>query len=58
MPGSRTSIEGPARATVTSVGSLATEIVAIALFAAWAAQGLLLVAGIWLLVAISPYRSG
>jgi MFS family permease len=46
-------IEGPSRATVTSVASLGTEIVAIALFAAWALQGLLLVVGIWLLVALA-----
>lgn len=46
-------IEGPSRATVTSVASLGTEIVAIALFAAWAVQGLLLVVGIWLLVALA-----
>ncbi|CAN5824460.1 hypothetical protein BH23ACT12_BH23ACT12_00760 [soil metagenome] len=44
-------IEGPSRATVTSVASLGTELVAIALFAAWALEGLLLVAGIWLMVA-------
>lgn len=49
-------IEGSARATITSVASLGTELVAIALFAAWAAQGLLLVAGIWLVVAVAlPY---
>ena len=46
-------IEGTARATVTSVASLGTELVAIALFAAWAFQGLLLVASIWLIVALA-----
>ena len=46
-------IAGPSRATVTSAASLGTEIVAIALFAAWALQGLLLVAGLWLLVALA-----
>jgi MFS family permease len=46
-------IEGSARATVTSVASLGTELVAIALFAAWAFQGLLLVASIWLMVALA-----
>ncbi|HYO00287.1 MAG TPA: MFS transporter, partial [Actinomycetota bacterium] len=46
-------IEGPARATVTSVASLGTELVAIALFAAWAFEGLMLVTGIWCVVAIA-----
>lgn len=46
-------VAGPSRATVTSVASLGTEIAAIALFAAWALQGLVLVAGIWLLVALA-----
>lgn len=46
-------IAGPSRATVTSVASLGTEVVAIALFAAWALQGLLLVTGLWLLVALA-----
>lgn len=46
-------IEGTARATVTSAASLGTELVAIALFAAWAFQGLLLVASIWLIVALA-----
>ncbi len=46
-------IEGPSRATVTSVASLGTELVAIALFTAWAFEGLLLVAGIWLMVAVA-----
>jgi hypothetical protein len=46
-------IEGSARATVTSVASLGTELVAIALFAAWAFQGLLLVSAIWLMVALA-----
>lgn len=46
-------IEGPSRATVTSVASLSTELVAIALFAAWTFEGLLPVAGIWLMVAVA-----
>lgn len=46
-------IVGPSRATVTSVASLGTEMVAIALLAAWALQGLLLAtaSGAWLLSA-------
>jgi hypothetical protein len=46
-------IQGPARATVTSVASLATELAAIALFSAWALHGLLLVALVWLIVALA-----
>ncbi len=49
-------IEGPARATVTSVASLGTELVAIVLFAAWALDGLLLVAGLWLLLSVALPR--
>ncbi len=43
-------IQGPSRATVTSAANLGTELVAIVLFAAWAIDGLILVAALWLLV--------
>lgn len=46
-------IEGSARATITSVASLGTELVALALFAAWAFQGMLLVTCLWLVVALA-----
>ncbi|HEX2054448.1 MAG TPA: MFS transporter [Actinomycetota bacterium] len=46
-------IEGPARATVTSVASLGTELVGIGLFAAWAVDGLMLVVALWLLIALA-----
>jgi len=42
-------IEGPSRATVTSIAGLGTEVAAMVLFAAWAFGGLGLVAGLWLL---------
>ena len=44
-------IEGPARATVTSVASLGTEFTAVVLFAAWALDQPFLVAGIALAMA-------
>lgn len=43
-------IQGDARATVTSVASLATEVMGIVVFLAWAWNGLLLVAAIWLVL--------
>lgn len=49
-------IEGPARATVTSVASLGTELGALGLFAVWALDGLLPVAAAWLLVALALPR--
>lgn len=45
-------IDGSARATVTSVAGLGVEIVGLGVFAAWAAGGGLLVAGLWLAVAL------
>ena len=45
-------IKGPARATVNSAASLGTEVVGIVLFIAWAMNGLLLVAGIWLALSL------
>ncbi|MET7401913.1 MFS transporter [Dactylosporangium sp. NPDC005572] len=47
-------IETGARATVTSVASLATEVSALVLFAAWAAGGLPLVAALTALLALVP----
>jgi hypothetical protein len=47
-------IDGAARATVTSVASLATELSALALFGAWAAGGVLLVAALTALLALVP----
>jgi hypothetical protein len=44
-------ISGSARATVTSVASLGTELAAIGLYATWSAGGLWLVTAVWLLVA-------
>jgi MFS family permease len=44
-------IEGPARATVTSVSGLGTELAAVAFFAAWALGAVLLVAALGFLVA-------
>lgn len=46
-------IEGPARATVTSVASLGMELAAIGLFAAWAWNGLLPVAILWLVLSLA-----
>ena len=42
-------IEGPSRATVTSVAGLGVEIAGLAVFAAWATGGGVLVAVLWLL---------
>ncbi|WP_330186115.1 MFS transporter [Dactylosporangium sp. AC04546] len=47
-------IETGARATVTSVAALATEVSALVLFAAWAAGGLPLVAALTALLALVP----
>ncbi|GGM78861.1 MFS transporter [Dactylosporangium sucinum] len=47
-------VETGARATVTSVASLATELSALLLFAAWAAGGLPLVAALTALLALVP----
>ena len=44
-------IEGPARATTTSVAGLGTEVVGLALFGVWAAGHLALVTALWLAVA-------
>lgn len=46
-------IEGPARATVTSVAALGTEIACFAVYATWALGGLVPVAALWLLVALA-----
>ncbi|MFC4043652.1 MFS transporter [Dactylosporangium siamense] len=51
-------IEGASRATVTSVAALATEVSALALFGAWAAGGVLLVAALTLLLAAAPLVGG
>ncbi|MFC5006493.1 MFS transporter [Dactylosporangium cerinum] len=51
-------IEGASRATVTSVAALATELSALALFGAWAAGGVLLVAALTLLLAVVPLVGG
>lgn len=45
-------IDGPARATVTSVAGLAVEIAGLGVFAAWAAGGGLAVAASWLVAAL------
>lgn len=49
-------IAGEARATVTSAASLGTELVAVVLFAAWAAGGLIAVAGLWLAATLALPR--
>lgn len=49
-------IAGGARATVTSAASLGTELVAVVLFAAWAAGGLIAVAGLWLAATLALPR--
>ncbi|MGH8910398.1 MAG: hypothetical protein ACRD0K_28855 [Egibacteraceae bacterium] len=50
-------IEGPARATVTSVAGLGIELAAVVMFAAWALGGIPLVAAVGLLiVAALPRR--
>ncbi len=49
-------IRGPARATVTSVAGLGSEFASIALFAAWAAGGVLLVSALALLTAVALPR--
>lgn len=49
-------IDGPARATVTSVAGLGTELGAVVLFAAWALGGLALVVVLGLLVAAALRR--
>ena len=52
-------IDGPARATVTSVAGLATDLAAMALYGAWAAGGLGLVTVLALLAAVTvPGRLG
>ncbi|WP_327010964.1 MFS transporter [Dactylosporangium sp. NBC_01737] len=51
-------IEGASRATVTSVAALATEVSALALFGAWAAGGVLLVAALTALLALIPLSAG
>ncbi|MEV4508297.1 MFS transporter [Dactylosporangium sp. NPDC049525] len=51
-------IEGASRATVTSVAALATELSALALFGAWAAGGVLLVAALTALLALIPLSAG
>ena len=43
-------IAGRSRATVTSVAGMATEVACFVLYAAWAAGGVVLVAGVWLVV--------
>ena len=43
-------IGGRSRATVTSVAGMATEVVGLVLYAAWAAGGVVLVAAVWLVV--------
>jgi MFS family permease len=49
-------IDGPSRATVTSVAGMATEVVGLVLYAAWAAGGVVLVAAVWLVVAAALPR--
>ncbi len=51
-------IEGAARATVTSVAALATELAALVLFGAWAAGGVLLVAALTAVLALVPLVAG
>jgi MFS family permease len=52
-------IDGPARATVTSVAGLATDLAAMALYGAWAAGGLALVTALASLAAVTvPGRLG
>ena len=55
-PGCRRRIEGPSRATVTSVASLGTDLTAVALYAAWALDQPVLVAGIGLAMAAALPR--
>lgn len=47
-------IDGPARATVTSVAGLGSELAAVGLYAAWALGGVALVAALGLLAAAVP----
>ncbi len=49
-------INGPSRATVTSVAGMATEVVCFVVYAAWAAGGVVLVAAVWLVVAAALPR--
>jgi MFS family permease len=51
-------IEGPSRATVTSVAALAANLSSLALFGAWAAGGVLLVAALTALLAPVPLVAG
>jgi MFS family permease len=49
-------ITGPARATVTSVAGLGTDVVAMVFYAAWALGEIVLVAALWALVALALPR--
>ena len=49
-------ITGPARATVTSVAGLGTDLAAMVFYAAWALGELVLVAALWVLVALALPR--
>jgi len=45
-------IDGPARATVTSVAGFGVELVGLALFGVWAFGGLAWVVAVWLVAAL------